>query len=209
MDPQVLAEVRRLTASEDEDLVRTRARAGADAPSPEVGALLAWLASTTAARAAVEVGSCGGVSGLWLARGLTERGVLTSVEPDPYAHGLASEAFESAGRADRVRAILGEPDTVLPRLSDGAYDLVLLQSRPGDYPDQLPHARRLLRAGGVLVARRVLRHGEAPDALAGFLEALATDHDGFATTVLPLDDGLALATRRAEGDGGPDAAAAS
>jgi predicted O-methyltransferase YrrM len=200
VDPQVLAEVRRLTATEDEDLSRTRQRAGADAPSPDVGALLAWLATTTAARAAVEVGSCGGVSGLWLARGLEERGILTSVEPDAYAHGLASEAFESAGRSERVRAIHGEPATVLPRLSDGAYDLVLLQSRPGDYPGQLPHARRLLRPGGVLVARRILRYSEAPDALAEFLETLAGDREGFATTVLPLDDGLALATRLAAED---------
>lgn len=204
MDPQVLAEVRRLTATEDEDLARARARAGTDAPGPDVGALLAWLATTTSARAAVEVGSCGGVSGLWLARGLVGRGVLTSVEPDAYAHGLASEAFDSAGRGERVRAIHGEPATVLPRLSDGGYDLVLLQSRPGDYPDHLGHARRLLRPGGVLAARRILRHGEAPDALAEFLETLAGDHDGFATTVLPFDDGLALATRLDARDGASD-----
>lgn len=195
MDPQVVAQVRRLFADEDEELADARERAGERAPSPEAGALLAWLAVTTAARAAVEVGSGGGVSGLWLARGLAPRGVLTSIESDSYAHGLASGAFAAARRTDRVRAIHGEPATVLPRLSDGAYDLVLLQGRPEEYPEHLPHARRLLRPAGVLAARGVLRHGGASDALAAFLEALAADTEGFATTVLPLDDGFALATR--------------
>ena len=93
-----------------------------------------------------------------------------------------------------MRAIRGDAATVLSRLSDDAYDLVLVQGGAADYPDHLVHARRLLRPGGVLAARGVLRRGEAPDALAAFLEALASD-EGFATTVLPLDDGIALATR--------------
>lgn len=200
MDPQVLAEVRRRLADEDEVLADARARAPGGTPSPEVGSLLAWAATTTGARAAVEVGACGGVSGLWLARGLAPRGVLTSVEPDPYAHGLASEAFESAAASDRVRSIQGEPATVLPRLSDAGYDLVLLQGRASDYPDQLAHARRLLRPGGVLVARRVLRRGEDPEALARFVDGLAEDREGFATTLLDLDEGLVLATRLPEQD---------
>lgn len=201
MDPQVLAEVRRLTAAEDDELARARSRAAGIAPSPEVGALLAWLAATTSARAAVEVGSAGGVSGLWLARRMAGRGVLTSIDPDPHAHGLATEAFEASGVADRVRAILGEPATVLPRLSDASYDLVVLQGRAVDYPGHLEHARRLLRPGGVLLARGVLRGGDGVDEVARFLEELTGDHEGFASLVLPLDDGIALATRLEEPGG--------
>lgn len=195
MDPLVLAEVRRRIADEDEPLQLARARAPSSAPSPEIGALLAWAAAATSARAAVEIGACGGVSGLWLARGLAPRGVLTSVEADPYAHGLASDAFEGADTTGRVRCIQGDPATVLPRLSDGGYDLVLLQDGAGEYPDQLTHARRLLRPGGLLIARRVLRRGEDADALARFVDVLAEDHEGFRTTVLDVDEGLVLATR--------------
>jgi predicted O-methyltransferase YrrM len=70
VDPQVLAEVRRLTAAEDDVLTQARGRAAGVVPSPEVGALLAWAATTTGARTVVEVGAAGGVSGLWIARGL-------------------------------------------------------------------------------------------------------------------------------------------
>lgn len=199
MDEQVLAEVRRLTAAEDDPIVAARERAGdlVHVPSPELGALLRWAATVCTARAVVEVGSTGGVSGLWLLRGLAERAVLTSIEPDPHTHGLATQAFEQVGAGTRVRSILGDPETVLERLSDAAYDLVVLQAQPGTYPSALEHTRRLLRPGGMLVARGILRHGEHADPLARFVQALVDD-EGFDAVVLPLDEGLALATRVAD-----------
>lgn len=198
MEAEVLAEVRRLTAAEDEAITAAREHAGTvlTPPSPEVGALLRWAALTCNARAAVEIGAAGGVSGLWLLRALPDRGVLTSIEPDPHAHGLASRAFETVGAGARVRSILGDPRTVLPRLSDGAYDLALIQADAAGYPGYLEEARRLLRPGAIVVARGVLRHGESADALARFVQTLAED-EGFSAVVLPLEDGLALATRSA------------
>jgi predicted O-methyltransferase YrrM len=196
VDAQLPPELRSLAAPEDEAILAARARAEGTSvpPSPEVGALLAWIAATVSARSGVEVGAAGGVSGLWLLRELRDRGALTSIEPDPHAHGLATEAYASAGVGSRIRSILGDPAAVLPRLSDGSYDLVLLQLESGSSPDDLVHAHRLLRVGGVLVARGVTRRGDRAESRARFLHQLLED-ESFATAVLPLDDGLALATR--------------
>lgn len=207
MNPEVLAELRRLTADEDGPQRAGRDRAeqlGLTVPAPEVCALLGWVARTLGARTAVEIGSCGGVTGLWLLRGMASRPVLTSIEHDPHAHGMAQQTFDEADTGGRIRSILGDPATVLPRLSDGGYDLVLLQGRGADYPDLLAHARRLLRPAGVLVVRRVARPGEASEALARSVQAL-TEDAAWHTVILPLDDGLALATRRAEPDDATDA----
>ncbi len=196
VDAQVLAEVRQLTAPEEGPLAAARQRAmpALRPPSPEVGTLLRWAARTCAARTAVEVGSAGGVSGLWILAGLPDRGVLTSIDPDPHAHGLSTQAFEEAEAGSRVRSILGEPDTVLARLSDGAYDLMVLQSAPLDAAE-LEHAHRLLRAGGMLVVRGVLRPGEHAEAEARLLTSLVED-ERFDEMVLPIDDGVVVATRR-------------
>jgi predicted O-methyltransferase YrrM len=197
VNAEVLAEIRRLTAPEDGAKRAARERGeqlGLAVPPPEVCALFAWVARTVAARTAVEIGSCGGVTGVWLLEGMAARPVLTSIEHDPHAHGMAQQTFDEAQTGSRVRAILGEPLTVLPRLSDGGYDLVLLQGRVAEYPDLLAHARRLLRPGGVLLVRRVTRPGDAPDALARCVQSLVED-EGWSSVVLPLDDGLALATR--------------
>lgn len=208
MDGEVLAEVRALFAAEEGAVAAARYRApgNLEVPSPEVGALLRWAAITCRARAVVELGAAAGLSGLWIVPVLGERGVLTSIEADPHAQGLATTAYAEAGIDGRVRAILSDPVDVLPRLSDGAYDLFLLQGSPASFPAALGHARRLLRPGGMLIARGLLRHGEHAEHLARFLDALAAD-ELFEAAVLPLDGGLVLATRGedptvADGDDG-------
>lgn len=196
VDREVLAEVRRLTAAEDDTLagVRARAEQATRVPTPEVGAFLRWAAASVSARTVVEIGAAGGLTGLWLLRGMEDRGVLTSVEHDPHHHGLATTAYTEAGVTERVRSILGDPSTVLPRLSDDGYQLCLIQGRAVDYPLYLDHALRLVRPGGLIIARDVLVGGAAAaDPLAVFTERLASD-ERLLTTVLPVDGGLALAS---------------
>jgi predicted O-methyltransferase YrrM len=199
-DPDLLATSRALGAPETGALAAARERAAAtfEVPSPEVGALLRWTARRTEARTVVEVGSAGGVSGLWLLGGLTDHGVLTSIEPDVEAHEMARDAFASVEGGRRVRSINGEVATVLSRLAEDSYDLVLLQSEPTSYLEDLDLARRLLRRGGVLVALGVLRPGDDTESVRRFLQAVIED-PGLDTIVLPVDDGVALATRIDDG----------
>lgn len=174
---------------EPEGVAAARARAAeANPPSAEVGALLAWAATTVGAHTAVEVGSAGGVSGLWMLEALPAKGVLTSIEPDPPLHALAEQATAHLSAAGRVRTILGDAVTVLPRLADGGYDLMLLQGRNATV-ETLTHAGRLLKPGGMLLCRGLVdAHTD------GFFQAL-TDNESFIGTALPIDGFLTIATR--------------
>lgn len=187
--------VERLVASEAAALTDARTRAaGHEPPSPAECAVIAWAAVTAGARAVVEVGSCGGVTTVWLASVLAPRGVVTSLEADPEVHALTSESVELAGLSDRVRSIAGEAAEVLPRLADGGYDLVLLQSAGNRLVGLIDHAERLLRPGGVLVVRP---RGDANAALA--VTERLVESGSFAATAAVGDDGLTLvATRRAD-----------
>jgi predicted O-methyltransferase YrrM len=199
VEPDVLEQLRRVVAPETDALAVARARAQATAmlPAPEVGALLRFAAAHTRARTVVEVGSAAGVSGLWLLSGLADGGVLTSIEPDAHTHALAADAYADGEVAERVRSILGDPMAVLPRLSDGGYDLMLVQSTARTTVDTLDHAHRLLRPGGLYLARGVLAPGNDADLLAQFVADTVED-ERFHTTLLPFDDGILLAERRAE-----------
>jgi predicted O-methyltransferase YrrM len=115
------------------------------------GALLRFLAAAIGARTVVEIGTGCGSSGIWLLRGMRPDAVLTSVDVEPEHQRMARKAFAEAGfAANQYRLILGRALDVLPRLSDGAYDLVFCDADSREYPDYLEAALRLLRVGGIM-----------------------------------------------------------
>jgi predicted O-methyltransferase YrrM len=92
---------------------------------------------------------------------------LTSVDTEPEYHRLARKAFAQAGfAANQARLILGRASDVLPRLSDGAYDMVFCDADPASYPDYLSAGQRLLRHGGIIVFDDAGGTGDAADASA-------------------------------------------
>ena len=152
---------------EDEPLLTARANAadlGGTAPvAPAAGAALRFLAAAIGARAVVEIGTGCGSSGIWLLRGMRPGAVLTSVDTEPEYHRLARKSFAQAGFAtNQARLILGRALDVLPRLSDGAYDLVFCDADQAHYPDYLTAGLRLLRAGGIIVFNDALPPSAGP-----------------------------------------------
>ncbi len=194
----IRAELRELFALEDRSMVDARERARDVRPvSPEEGALLRWLAGRLPRDAAdvVEVGAAGGVGALHLIPALPPTATLTTIEPDTEAHALAAEALEVAGHNDRVRAILGDPAEVLPRLADGRYAMCVLQADPRRALALLADVVRVLAPGGLLVVRGVLRRGEHGAVLAKLLATVADDPE-LDATVLHEHEGMLLVTRR-------------
>jgi predicted O-methyltransferase YrrM len=171
--------------------------------SPGVGSALRFLASAVVARAVVEIGTGTGLSGLWLLRGMRPDGVLTSIDVDPEHQRIARAAFVASGHGpSRLRLINGMGLEVLPRLTDGGYDLVLVDTSPADHPRYLDEALRLLRPGGVLALHGVLGAGvldpDAADAsTAGLREVtrMVREDERLAPTLLPLGGGLLTAIR--------------
>ena len=187
---------------EDEPLLAARAHAadlgGTEPVLPEVGAALRFLACAVGARTAVEIGTGCGSSGIWLLRGMRPGSTLTSVDTEPEYQRMARKAFTAAGFAqNQCRLILGRALDVLPRLSDGAYDMVFCDADVRDYPDYLAAALRLLRPGGI-----VAFNNSSPDAAGGSddvaLVNLVRDDDRLVPVLLPLGDGLLAAVKRGE-----------
>jgi len=198
-DLAIQEELRLLFAAEDTVVTDARARAIDARPvSPEEGALLAWLAGRLPLDGpadVVEIGASGGVGALHVVPALPADATLTVIEQDTNAHALASEAVEVAGHSERVRAILGTPIEVLPRLADARYGMCIVQGSPQNYSALLTDVLRILAPGGLLVVRGVLRRGEHGAALARFLSAVA-ESDQLRATVLSEHEGMLLATRR-------------
>jgi predicted O-methyltransferase YrrM len=186
----------------DEALLTARRSAedlgGAAPVSPATGAALRFFASAIAARAVVELGTGCGSSGIWLLRGMRPGGVLTSVDTEPEYQRLARKAFAQAGfAANQSRLILGRALDVLPRLSDGAYDLVFCDADLPSYPEYLTAGLRLLRVGGIVVFNDALPPGEGPaaDGARELADMIRID-DLLVPLLLPIANGLLAAIKK-------------
>jgi predicted O-methyltransferase YrrM len=193
--------------SEDAVLAAARERAveiGAAAVTPAVGALLSLLAKLSGGKAVAEVGTGAGVSGLWLLSGMSDDGVLTTIDIEPEYLRLAKEAFTEAGIGQsRTRLIAGRAQEVLPRLADDSYDLVFIDADPIDQPDYVVEGVRLLRSGGVVVVHRAALGGRAGDPAARDAEVAAVreaarliaEDERLTPALVPLGDGVLAAVR--------------
>lgn len=147
-----------------EQAARTGAELGCEPVSSSVGGVLQVLAAAVRASHVVEVGTGAGVSGLWLLRGMTPDGVLTSIDVEPEHQRAARAAFAEAGVApQRTRAISGDATQVLPRLTDSAYDVVFVDADIQAYPVYVEQAVRLLRSGGLLAVHNMLWQDRVAD----------------------------------------------
>ncbi|WP_067804827.1 O-methyltransferase [Actinomadura formosensis] len=194
---------------EDEPLLAARRRGeevGATPIGAAGGAALRFLAALIGARTVVEVGSGCGVSGVWLMRGMPADAVLTTVDIEPENQRLAKQAYREAGLSGfRTRMISGPALEVLPRLTDGAYDMVFCDAAKREYPDYLTAALRLLRPGGVVAFDNALWHDRVadPDHRDPETEAIREVHrviredDRLVPLLVPVGDGLLCAVRRA------------
>jgi predicted O-methyltransferase YrrM len=194
---------------EDEPLLAARRNAaqvgGASPVSPAVGATLRFITAALSAKAVVEIGTGCGTSGIWLLRGMRRDAVLTSVDVEPEHQRLARRVFTDAGFAgNRFRLISGKASDVLPRLTDGGYDLVFCDADKQEYPGYLTAALRLLRAGGVVAFDNALWGGRVADpgwtdpetaAIREVTEQVRQD-ERLVPLLLPVGDGLLAAVKR-------------
>ena len=194
--------------AEDDVLLQARERAdqlGCTPVMPGAGAVLAVLAAAVQARAVVEVGTGAGVSGLYLLRAMADDGVLTSIDVEAAHQRAAREAFtEAQVRPTRTRLIGGRALDVLPRLTDAAYDLVLVDADKEHTPEYVDEALRLLRPGGVLAIDNALWHDRVADparrdsattTMRDVGRRLAAD-ERVVPALVPSGDGLLVAVRR-------------
>ena len=176
--------------------------------SPAAGAALRFLAAAINAKAVVEVGTGCGTSGLWLLRGMRTDAVLTSVDVEPEHQELARKVFKEAGYpGNRYRLISGRALDVLPRLTDGAYDLVFCDAAKQEYPDYLAEGLRLLRPGGIVAFDNALWHDRVANPSQRDPETVAIrelgrqvrDDERLMPLLLPVGDGLLTAIKRTVG----------
>lgn len=169
---------------------------------PNQGALLQLFARSCAAKRILELGTLGGFSTIWMARGLPSDGKLITLELEQACADVAQENFRLAGVEDRVELRLGAAaDSLRAMIADGEapFDFVFFDADKEGYPEYLSLTMELVHPGTILVADNVVRQAEILDPACGdpsvqgtqaFLKQLGED---------PRLDATALQTVGAKG----------
>lgn len=193
-----------------EDFFKSQARVrgvelGTVDTTPGSGAFLRYLAFTLKAQSVVEVGTGSGVGALWLLDGMLASGTLTSIDDEMEHTQIAKLAFADAGIAQgRYRLITNTVVDVISKLTDRAYDLVVLRHNPEDLSFVISEGHRILRSGGALVIDNYYGGGKVSDAaqrdpktvaLRDAGKIIKNDSEHWVSSLIPIGDGLLVATK--------------
>ena len=134
--------------------------------SPNQGKLLQMLAQIVGARSILEIGTLGGYSTIWMARGLRAGGRLITLEVDPKHAEVAQLNVARAGLRDVVDVRIGNAVEILPQLSTerrGPFDLIFIDADKPNIPTYFEYALKLSRPGTLIIVDNVVRDGAVID----------------------------------------------
>jgi predicted O-methyltransferase YrrM len=129
------------------------------AVSAQQGKFLSLLAGAVQARRILEIGTLGGFSTIWLARGAGPDGRVTTLEYEPKHAEVARANIDRAGVGDRVEVIVGAALETLPTVTGAPFDLVFIDADKENNPGYLEWAVKLTRPGSVVLVDNVIREG--------------------------------------------------
>ncbi|MFN0152529.1 MAG: O-methyltransferase [bacterium] len=191
-----------LFAAEDDALRAAREeslRAGLPAISiqAEEGRFLGLLARAVGARRAVEIGTLGGYSAIWIARGLAPGGRLITIDASS-KHASVARANVARAGLDCVEVREGNAHQLLPKLTaEGPFDFCFIDAEKVGYDAYLTWALANVRVGGAIAAHNAFRGGELLEAAKADADTVAmravnerfAREPRLAATIFPAGDG--------------------
>ena len=147
------------------------ANAAAGLPSIDVsapqGKLIHLLARMMGARKALEIGTLGGYSTIWLASALPHDGRLITLERNARHAEVARQNVARAGLGGKVEIRTGAALETLPKIEAeglGPFDFVFIDADKANNAAYVEWALKLSRPGTAIVVDNVVRQGDVVDA---------------------------------------------
>lgn len=129
------------------------------------GRLLAMFSRMLQPRRILEIGTFMGYSALCLAEGLSEDGVIITLDVNEETNRTAKSFWAKSGYADKIEARLGDALKIIPTL-DEIFDSVFIDADKPNYANYYDAVFPKIRIGGIVVADNVLRGGRVTDVAA-------------------------------------------
>ncbi|MBI5868378.1 MAG: O-methyltransferase [candidate division Zixibacteria bacterium] len=171
----------------------------------QCGRLLYALVAISGAQRVFELGSGYGYSMYWMAKAMSDGGMIIGTDTNPDNAASAREYFRQGGLQDKTDLRTGDAVSLFERES-GLFDLVVCDIDKHQYPEVFDLAKRRLRPGGMLVADNILWSGriledtetdKATNGIREFTRLIFSD-PGFFSVIIPIRDGMSLSIKAGE-----------
>jgi len=137
------------------------------AVSAAQGKLLMLIAKMVGAKRILEIGTLGGYSTIWLARGMAAGGKLITLELLEKHAQVARANLERAGVEEAVEIVVGPALETLPKIAvagRGPFDLIFIDADKENTPAYWEWSLKLSRPGTIVIVDNVVRDGKVIDA---------------------------------------------
>jgi len=167
------------------------------------GRALSMLSKMICPNSILEIGTYTGYSALCLAEGLTDDGVLITIDKNIELVDRVNAYFSKSEFASKIKMIQGNALSILPKLEQ-KWDLIFIDADKENYQKYYDMTFPNLNSGGYIIADNVLWSGKVIDpdendadtlALKSFNKALIDD-SRVEVLLLPLRDGLTVLRKK-------------
>jgi len=164
------------------------------------GVFLSLFSKAVQPKTILEIGTFTGYSAIALAEGLTQDGVLHTIDINEELAEMVAAYIEKAGLKNKIKQHIGNALDIIPTL-DLQFDLVFIDADKKNYFNYYTLVKDKVAKGGIILADNVLWKGKVVETasktdkdtkvLMEFNKAVAEDPE-VEQTILPIRDGLML-----------------
>ncbi len=168
------------------------------------GRLLTMLVKMVRPKTILEIGTYSGYSGLCLAEGLEEGGMLHTFEINDEQEDFTRPWFENSPFADKITFHIGDALELVPKM-DVVFDMAFIDGDKRKYVEYYEMVMERLSSGGYILADNTLWDGhvlETPPvkdaqtrSIMAFNDLVAAD-ERVEKVILPLRDGLTIIRKK-------------
>ncbi len=199
-EAEVLAELRKETAEHSQARMQI---------SPEQGQFMALLVQLMGAKKTLEIGVFTGYSALAVAMALPADGQIVACDVSEEFTAIARPYWQKANVASkidlRIAPALDTLEALIASGESGTFDFAFIDADKSNYDSYYEKSLQLIRPGGLIVVDNTLWYGrvadpEVQDNRTRQIRALnekVRDDERVTMSLVPIGDGLLLATKRA------------
>ena len=131
----------------------------------EQGQFLEIITKLSNAKSCLEVGRFTGMSTLFIARGLSAEGKITTIDNSDEFLSLAKKYWDLDNMSSKIESIIGDGVEIMQSMIDRqhSYDFIFIDADKNNYPNYYELSLSLVPSNGIIIIDNMLWHGDVAD----------------------------------------------